>query len=308
MSHHGLLVQIKGDWEFLANKVGLPSWSATAICAWCRAAQDNWKLLQNRECVGRWSLSSEDYFGRLRGEGKAVCPLFAAPAVTRDTVCIDWMHTVDQGVSQDLQGGALWVLVARGPGPNQKARLRDLFLSLQEFYKEQRSPSVLDNLTLEMFKTRGSPAKLKSKAHECRCLLPFTAREVERMWRSEPNDPILQHLHRALASLWELQEMSTTRPFPAEEAKRAVDRISNSWGHLEDLDPDIFRVKPKLHLLQHLVGQVAAVHGAPSMYWCYLEEDWGGRMVRLAKVWGRTPKVGKFVQRVFQKALALLLV
>ena len=128
------------------------------------------------------------------------------------------------------------------------------------------------------------------------------------MWRSEPNDPILQHLHRALASLWELQEMSTTRPFPAEEAKRAVDRISNSWGHLEDLDPDIFRVKPKLHLLQHLVGQVAAVHGAPSMYWCYLEEDWGGRMVRLAKVWGRTPKVGKFVQRVFQKALALLLV
>ena len=83
LSHHGLLVQIKGDWEFLANKVGLPSWSSTAICGWCRASSEDWRLLESRDCGGRWSLSSEDYFGRLRDEGKAVCPIFAAPAVTR---------------------------------------------------------------------------------------------------------------------------------------------------------------------------------------------------------------------------------
>ena len=187
-------------------------------------------------------------------------------------------------------------------GPKLVARLQAMFLRLGAYYDRVKAPTRLDDLTAGMLKRRGEPAKLHSKAHECRCMLLFSVEEVQRAWSAEPTDPVLTHLKVALGALASLQGLSDRDPWLAERAEAKLDRLITAWCALEELNPDVFRVKPKAHLLLHLVGQVAPKFGTPSNYWCYPEEDWGGKLAGLAKVWGKTPKLGKFIARIFERA------
>ena len=67
-------------------------------------------------------------------------------------------------------------------------------------------------------------------------------------------------------------------PWPKEAAVGYVRSLTRAWRELEELDGAIFRIKPKFHLLYHLVAQVAPTHGPPALFWCYQDEDWGGRL------------------------------
>ena len=282
LAQRGLMFQVKGDWEFLASKLGLPSWAEVNICWWCAAQKDSFSTLtaENMHALRR---TSPAFFAQLRRDGKAPCPLFSVPGVTTESVVVDWMHCVDLGVGQDIVGGAIWTILGHYEGRTRAQKLTALFRRLQSFYVRTHTPSRIDALTLGMVKVVGRPAKLKSKAHECRCLVPFVAEEVLR-WRGlHTGDAVLNLLHQAVDSLQQLGHLAAEEEWQATPAEHLLSSLGGAWNALAEVSPDVFRVKPKLHMLQHLVLHVAPLHGSPARYWNYLDEDWGGRLVKLAK-------------------------
>ena len=78
--------------------------------------------------------------------------------------------------------------------------------------------------------------------------------------------------------------------------------MGSAWNALAELSPDIFRVKPKFHMLQHLVLHVAPIHGSPASYWCYLDEDWGGRMAKMARTRGGASGAELVALKVLERA------
>ena len=94
-------------------------------------------------------------------------------------------------------------------------------------------------------------------------------------------------------------------PWPAPEASALIDLILRSWVVLEGLDPEKFKVKPKMHLLVHL-GPTCSRLGPPGPLWNYSEEDWGGKMAKLAMRRGGTDNPTQIAIVLLSRAAALL--
>jgi hypothetical protein len=59
-----------------------------------------------------------------------------------------------------------------------------------------------------------------------------------------------------------------------------------------------WRPKPKFHLMIHLVDDfVVPLHINPRDFWCYMSEDFVGKMKRLAKACHRSSIVGSLLKR-----------
>ena len=116
----------------------------------------------------------------------------------------------------------------------------------------------------------------------------------------------MSHLSRALGSLHQLSQLVTEAEWPAEQAAHLLGIMGSAWNALAELSPDIFRVKPKYHMLQHLVLHVATIHGSPASCWNYLDEDWGGRMAKMAGNRGGACRAETVALKVLERAYAAL--
>ena len=70
----GVLLGIRGDWDFLHNQLSLPSWSSTRLCCWCEMEKDN--LGRNESPP---VLTSDQFFSWCLECGTDVAPLFSLP-------------------------------------------------------------------------------------------------------------------------------------------------------------------------------------------------------------------------------------
>ncbi len=59
-------------------------------------------------------------------------------------------------------------------------------------------------------------------------------------------------------------------------------RVASVFVALEQARPEVWRVKPKLHLFLELCEYVAPARGAPSTFWTYRDEDYGGEAAHMA--------------------------
>ena len=105
-----LLLWLKGDWDALSNYFGLPHWGARRCCWLCSATKEQAGTFDHP------ALSSRAFFAWAQEAGKVPVCLFSAPGVGSWTVPIDWMHTVDLGVAQDVIGGLMFCLLGVLPG------------------------------------------------------------------------------------------------------------------------------------------------------------------------------------------------
>ena len=101
--------------------------------------------------------------------------IFKCPGFVLDMVVLDWQHVMDLGVSQDCLGNLFNdVLMLPGlHGKTKAQRLDWLWHEIREYYAIAKPPSVLDNLTEEMFRQPSKKNKLKAKGGETRYLVPF---------------------------------------------------------------------------------------------------------------------------------------
>ena len=176
---------------------------------------------------------------------------------------------------------------------------------MQDFYRHEHSHTRLGSLVLNMVKRPGEPAKLRAKAGETRCLVPFAWQQACRAAQQQDGRR-WELLEAATASLHYLSAMVHAWPWPKEEAVGHVRCLAESWAELAAMDAGVFRVKPKLHLLHHLVSEVAPMHGPPSLFWCYQDEDWGGHAAKVAARRGGRKSPATLAGRTLCRLLASL--
>jgi len=104
-----------------------------------------------------------------------VSPLFGCPALRSSAFLLDWLHVVDLGVGADILGNVMKMLLPKYAGVTQKQRCQEMLVKIQNFFRENKVTSRLDNLTPAMIVAPGKPPKLRGKAAEVRYLVPWVA-------------------------------------------------------------------------------------------------------------------------------------
>ena len=99
-----ILVEIKGDWDWLNSWYNIPTYNTKSGMCWlCKAT---FETFRNCTATDRSSgLSKAEFLTRVRNMGKTVCPLWHWPEMApRILILPDRLHAVDMGISADVAG------------------------------------------------------------------------------------------------------------------------------------------------------------------------------------------------------------
>ena len=288
LKYHAALIQIRGDWMFYCNTFHFRSWSNDLICWLCAASKDRGSENDFRQCgsLANWRKTRYqrgDFERMLRTKGQ-LSPIFKTPGLEIRHFLIDWLHAVDLGVGQSVVGNALYEIMLLQQGTNQEQKLNALWMRLKHYYKTYKVESRFDRLTLEMLKQPGKGPKLRSKAAECRYLLPFTAMLAREYDNGTPHRSTVRHM---VDHLLTVAECLASQEFDIETAKDSCKKCCLLYSSLESEalskgDELSWRMKPKFHMFQELLEYICDFAGSPKCFWTYRDESWGGFLSKVA--------------------------
>ena len=150
------------------------------------------------------------------------------------------------------------------------------------WYQNHEYDAKFDTLTPTMLqKSASTPPKLRGKAAEIRSLVPFVQKACETLLTD--NISVAQaakEMSKLLAGMYEC--LSATAPFAADPLADRCRRVCLLWVALEQSSPaPLWRVKPKMHLMQELCEE--SLGERPALSWCYRDEEFGGSLAQLAR-------------------------
>ena len=212
---------------FGINIFSLPSWSNKSICWLCKANCDDkpyWDFSPN--AAWRSSRYKRGEFGRVfREQGLSPSGIFSLPGMSLDFVCIDVLHALDLGVSQEAIGNCLWEFLSCGIlAGNQGHKLNQLWERLKVHYKTLQTPSQLQNLTLEMLRRPNKGPKLAAKGAETRGMVPFAFECAREMHSHCQTTHSLTVVH-SLSNFLEFYTLLALNTWHAEVAAKACRRF-----------------------------------------------------------------------------------
>ena len=287
-----VVTQLKGDWDYFACVLSLNRWKSLQPCFFCTAVPE--EVCQPEECT---LLSNADFFSRARTFGYQLAAILYLPTLdVMKCICPDWMHTVDLGVGQDVVGGLFYECVSKPgvfPGTTQEARMLELWECIQSFYKKNPPQSKLDvsasNWTIKKkLRASGSDVpSLKSKAAQCRGLqplIPLLAGWLHELTDTEHSQAVLD----LCLAFDGLRINVSSEEFDLEAAKAHLATFLEVYRKLqaEGAEENLWTMKPKCHLLYHLVHITCTHHGRAQHFWNYAEESIGGRYAQMARTRG----------------------
>ena len=133
-------------------------------------------------------LSHEQVLQDILDKGFSISPIFSIPFCCTKLFKIDWLHAVDLGVAADFSGSLFTLCLKELPGRNQADQCKALRELMQEFYREHKCTSRLDQLTPTMLKKKKAKfPKLRAKAGEARELVPFAKLIAHRLLETPQN-------------------------------------------------------------------------------------------------------------------------
>ena len=265
------LVEVRGDWSMMAHVFRFPAWNTKRGCCWmCEATPAT-----IRQCGsdGAWRtqrLGHFEFLARMLQFGLTISTLFGVPGLTTSCFKPDWLHTVDQGCAADFLGGLLWTLLPFFAGSTQKVRCQNMFLDIRAFYTAHNVDSRYDNFSVKMFHTK-QLYKLRGKAAEVRALVPWAKLACDRFLHDGDvqHETIRQACHELAACYDQLSQANFNVDAMAQHCRKfCVLSVA-----LEHVSQTIWKVKPKLHLMQELCEMQG---DNPAKYWTYRDEDFGG--------------------------------
>ena len=316
LSFRALLLQVRGDWPFLRTLFRFPSWKSKIICWLCRAGPHGSAVPFTDcglSCLWRqMRITCHEFLAMLRSQGFDLNPLLSLPGFTTACVVLDWLHIVDLGVGADVLGCFFWELITTPGflnGATKAARLGDLWQRLKEYYRREKPPCVLDNLTETMIKkdAAGSKPKLRAKGAECRYLIHFGV--VLSQEFAAANEHV-RSVAELFSLLYQLQELISVKPYNAEFAVELSRKFSILYCALgkeaaSNNKPLLWQPKPKLHLFQEMIEFLAPDHGSPRHFWCYRDESWCGFWARASRRRGGANTVDTTAERFLNRYRAL---
>ena len=274
---HGCLVQLRGDWEFYRDGLRMPAWNKIEYMCWrCKAnGQTKRDLSPEGPCLSQ-PLSGFQFLERELRSGRQLSAFWGIPGVKVEYVRIDWMHTIDLGVSALVVGNVMSEYLDVVPGSNQAERLEELWRRVRLFYSENLVENRIQKLTLNMFRPRGEGYMFGGKAKETANLVPW-ALKVAGELAGSPGE----HWHSVkcmLECLQTLYRQLEEDPYPRDQAKHVCERFlllySGLMNEAERAGKEhAWKYRPKLHLMQELLVKCVQEWGNPKQYWCYRDED-----------------------------------
>ncbi len=282
LGYKAFLCQVRGDWAFFRGTFDFPACNKKDGCCWlCRATPET---LRETGLNATWRsarLTHEMLLARLAEQGRQPSPLFHLPGVTNQTFKPDWLHTLDLGVGSDGVANIFWVLLPKLGAGSRKGNVQALWARLQAWYGSNPVDTRYRQLTPTMIKQPNKPPSMAGKAAMLRGVVPFAAQLCEELL--DPSDLMedtvlafareLHALYRGIAGDFDPAVMAT-----------ASRRLATLYVALDETTPPpLWRVKPKLHLMQELCEHIAPVDGNPRSYWTYTDESFGGLMAEVAR-------------------------
>lgn len=229
-------------------------------------------------------MTSSEYLQQLVKAQIRPSILLGCPGFNLDMVAIDWLHTVDLGVSQDMIG-CLLIEAAQLEEGNKSSQLQRIWSKIRAYYAEVKPPSQLDNLTFDMLVQPGKSPKLKAKGGETRYLVPFAKRLAEDCYERAPTQH-WQTVRAIMRLLLELYEGVAQVPYDPETGAEKCRRMCSLYQCLatEAVENGVIGwiQKPKLHLMQELLEYSVMDLGSPQNFWCYRDEAWVGWLGKAA--------------------------
>ena len=225
-------------------------------------------------------------------------------------VGLDILHTVDLGFAGTLCSSVLNHWTA---GRKREEQVADIWNMIREAYDKLRTGDRLNNLNLGTF-IHGRPARpgMKTKASETRHLVPAMAIVAR---RRGVRTAVQRHCAEALEHLARFYVICEGQGMFMEEAAAAdaFEQMKQSlqhyaWLHMHfyKLSPEsgMFPVRPKFHWCYHIGASTKYMN--PRHSWTYRNEDWVGRMSRLALSCAHGTRSIKIMKSFVQKYLCML--
>ena len=311
----GALLQIRGDWDFYSEVFRFRTASQDRFCWMCDAT-----ALPGLNCYHDFSAGA-NHRGTMisHGDFLATCAehrvnppnIFECPGTELQHVAVDSMHSGDLGMFQDAFGSLLWLEVSHRPwNKNRKEGMLRLNNDLLSYYAANRDRGFSQvQLTEVQILGKNPPYPyLKAKAAQTRHLAdfalaiahrhrtgvgdrpPFRFRAAHRLAAKTADH--LVHLVNTFEGLAVYHRSCAADPFNPDECKRGMYQFLQSMEALNRLWRDglplgehrtqPFHLRPKGHMLQHMVEDKLSMWGSPIRSWCYRDEDYVGAIKRIA--------------------------
>ena len=294
-----IVLQLRGDWQFLCQAFGFPQWNAADNMCWVCAAGDNfpWTDMRPeaawRDTVRTHDMYLQDIAEREAAGGKPLSVLFKIVGFTLECICIDVLHTLDQGVTLHIVGNIIQELLrAHTYGPNVKDGCSRLWLMYKQWCTDNkvasRIPSPFKPTTFRL-EGKGKFPKLRCKAAEARHIVPWALK------LAQENNTESRHDKLRLAcvqSLCDFYNQIETKPRhysedDCEEAKQSMRMVCSCYAALSreahEAGLRLWRLVPKFHLSIHLAEYTIPMWGNPRFYWTYSDEDLVGQVIEVAQ-------------------------
>lgn len=311
---HGFLLQMRGDWPYLKALFSVPSWTSKQICWKCKAGNVGHEVrpFTDTSAAAAWRrqrYAPGEFLQMLLTTGVRLCPLLGLPTFTMEMIVLDWLHVVDLGVGPDCLGNFFYECISSLlPGNTQQQRVGVLWGALRRWYMDNKPPSRLDHLTLEMIKNKKSKPKLRCKGAEARYLIPFAA------WFSNAYKDRSTHfatVAKLFHHLLQLQHfVGGSLPWCAAQCAEHCRRLCTLYAALQEEAREagnylLWHMKPKVHLLQEMIEYQAEVFGNPAEYWTYRDESWCGYWASCSRRRGGANSAARTTERFLNRYRAL---
>ena len=237
-------------------------------------------------------------------------PLFDLPLFTFKNICIDILHACDLGVTQDIVGNILFLALGIVfLGSNRKHQMDSLNLQLKDHYRVFKTKNRVGFVSEDMVKRSGKSPKFRAKGAETRHIVPFCL-IVAKKFHEIVNDDMSMTMVRLMTSLMDFYMCLGHSPFPYDEFKSAGQKIVLFFTALrseaESRGKDLWKLKPKLHLLLEMTQYTAEETGDPGLYWTYADEDFVGMVSAIGESRGGPDRATTTPTRVARRIRILM--
>ena len=307
-----LLLQVRADWMWLKQVLGMPGWSNHAICWRCRANQDShdWRDASLGASWRRHRHTDKSFFATMRAMGVSPSPLFNLPAFQLEYICIDVLHCLDLGFSQMVIGNIMWEYLENMLTGKQADRIDKIFKKLKAHYVAMKSKNRLQGLTVGMLRKDSGTLCLSAKGAETRNLVPFAVVLASELFEADP----CHHNRCVMACVSHLLDfymLMGLDEYNADVGAEACRKCCIMYTALSKEQRDIgydrrWRQKPKMHLFQELAEYQGPILGNPRRFWAYQDEDFVGWVAKIARSRGGPNQASTAAKRVMLRYRAFV--
>jgi hypothetical protein len=173
------LLQVRGDWEWLAQAFRFRSYSSDAFCWMCNATKSGPLCYHDFTDTAAHRLTlvtHRQYLVNCAASGSQPSHLFRSPGLQLEHICVDAMHAGDLGTFQDAVGSLLFLEISqRAWHPNRDVGMVFLNAELGKYYRLNPRFTVVTPLTKQQLRSAGQfwYPTLRAKAAQTRHLAGF---------------------------------------------------------------------------------------------------------------------------------------